>query len=102
MVAVMRNLFMNGNSCYRYLEYSSSQTQKCHPPYTLNGRYNSTGFWLLITLHTFQYSKPLFLFNAVSSLSQSLRSILLFHNFTAVHTTVSSSIGFREQVEYTR
>ena len=19
-------------------------TQKCHPPYTLNGRYNSTGF----------------------------------------------------------
>ena len=24
-IAVMRNLFMNGNSCYRYLEYSSSQ-----------------------------------------------------------------------------
>ena len=59
---------------------------------------------LLHYISTFQCSKPLFLFNPVSSLLQSTSSTLPFPNFTAVHTqaTASSSIEFQEQVEYTR
>ena len=38
------------------------------------------------------YSKPLFLFNSVSSLLQSTSSILPFPIFTAVHTTTTSGV----------